>query len=197
MIFFHWLFGSIGMCLGYHRLLTHRSFSVPKWLEYIVTPCRARVTIFWVATHRIDHAYTEDEDNDPYSARRGFWWSHRLWLFYVRDEFFNYSCYKKFAPDLDRDFYHRWLNRNYLLLQILFGVLLYGLGGWDFVIYGLFLRSVLLWHSTWLINSASHLRGYRNFSVADGSRNLWWAALLTYREGWHNNHHACPNVATG
>src|ERR671932_356668 len=60
---------------------------------------------------------------------------------------------------------------------------------------GMFLRSVLLWHSTWLINSAAHLRGYRNFSSDDGSRNLWWAALLTYGEGWHNNHHAHPHVA--
>lgn len=198
-IFFHWLFGSIGICLGYHRLLTHRSFSVPKWLEYVITTIGTLALqggpIFWVATHRMHHAYTEDEDKDPYSARRGFWWSHMLWLFYSRAEFFDYSSYKKFAPDLDRDRYYRWLNHNYLLLQIPFGVLLYSLGGWSFVIYGLFVRSVLLWHSTWLINSASHLRGYRNFSVADGSRNLWWAALLTYGEGWHNNHHAHPNVA--
>ena len=200
MIFCHWLFGSIGICLGYHRLLTHRSFQVPNWLEYVITTIGALALqggpIFWVATHRMHHAYTEDEDKDPYSARRGFWWSHMLWLLYPSSEFFNYSCYKRFAPDLERDHYYRWLNRNYLLLQIPFGLLLYGLGGWNFVIYGLFLRSVLLWHSTWLINSASHLRGYRNFSVDDGSRNLWWAALLTYGEGWHNNHHAHPNVAS-
>lgn len=199
MIFLHWLFGSIGICLGYHRLLTHRSFQLPSWLEYIITTIGSLALqggpIFWVATHRMHHAFTEDEDKDPYSARRGFWWSHLLWLFYPRDQFFNYSCYKKFAPDLDRDLYYRWLNRNYLLLQIPLGLLLYGLGGWSFVIYGIFLRSVLLWHSTWLINSATHLRGYRNFSVTDGSRNLWWAALLTYGEGWHNNHHARPNVA--
>jgi len=199
MIFLHWLLGSIGICLGYHRLLTHRSFQVAKWLEYIIATIGALALqggpIFWVATHRLHHAYTEDEDKDPYSARRGFWWSHMLWLFYQREEFFNYSNYKKFAPELERDFYYRWLNRNFLLLQIPFGILLYGLGGWDFVIYGIFVRSVLLWHSTWLINSATHLRGYTNFSCDDGSRNLWWTALLTYGEGWHNNHHAYPNVA--
>jgi fatty-acid desaturase len=105
------------------------------------------------------------------------------------------KTYKKFAPDLARDSYYRWLNRNFLLLQIPLGLLLYALGGWSFVIYGMFLRSVLLWHSTWLINSAAHLRGYRTFSLEDGSRNLWWAAILTYGEGWHNNHHAHPNVA--
>lgn len=199
MIFLHWLFGSIGICLGYHRLLSHRSFQVPKWLEYAIATIGAFALqggpIFWVATHRLHHAYTEDIDKDPYSAQRGFWWSHMLWLFYPTKEFFNYSSYKKYAPDLDRDPYYRWLNRNFLLLQIPLGLLLYALGGWSFVIYGVFLRAVLLWHSTWLINSATHLWGYRNCEVDDGSRNLWWAALLTYGEGWHNNHHAHPNVA--
>jgi stearoyl-CoA desaturase (delta-9 desaturase) len=199
MIFLHWLFGSIGICLGYHRLLTHRSFQVPKWLEYIIATIGTLALqggpIFWVAGHRLHHAHTEDEEKDPYSARRGFWWSHMLWLFYNRREFFEYEAYKKFAPDLARDPYYRWLNRNFLLLQIPLGLSLYALGGWSFVIYGMFVRSVLLWHSTWLINSASHLRGYQTFEVEDGSRNLWWAALLTYGEGWHNNHHAHPNVA--
>lgn len=199
MIFLHWLFGSIGICLGYHRLLTHRSFQVPKWLEYVITTIGTFALqggpIFWVAGHRLHHAHTEDFDKDPYSAKRGFWWSHCLWLIYPQDDFFNYEAYKRFAPDLDRDPYYRWLNRNFLLLQIPLGLLLYALGGWSFVIYGMFLRSVLLWHSTWLINSATHLRGYRNFQLDDGSRNLWWAAILTYGEGWHNNHHAHPNVA--
>jgi sn-2 palmitoyl-lipid 9-desaturase len=198
-LFFHWLFGSIGICLGYHRLLTHRSLQVPQWLEYVLATIGAMAMqggpIFWVALHRLHHAHTEDEEKDPYSARKGFWWSHMLWLVYPRKEFFNYDTYKKYALDLDRQAYYRWLNRYGLLLQIPLGVLLYALGGWSFVIYGVFVRAVVLWHSTWLINSASHLRGYRTFNVDDGSRNLWWAAVLTYGEGWHNNHHAHPRIA--
>jgi stearoyl-CoA desaturase (delta-9 desaturase) len=198
-IFLHWLFGSIGICLGYHRLLSHRSLQVPKVLEYILATIGALALqggpIFWVAGHRLHHAHTEDIDKDPYSARRGFWWSHMLWLLYPRGEFFNYETYKRFAPDLDREPFYRWLNRYYLLLQIPMAILLYFLGGWSFVIYGVFLRAVLLWHSTWLINSATHMRGYRTFESEDNSRNLWWAALLTYGEGWHNNHHAHPHVA--
>ena len=198
-IFLHWLLGSVGICLGYHRLLTHRSFQVPKWLEYAIATLGALALqggpIFWVSGHRQHHLYTEDVDKDPYSASRGFWWSHMLWILYPRAEFFKRETYQKYAPDLARDPYYLWLDRNFLLLQIPLGLSLYALGGWSFVIYGLVLRAVLLWHSTWLINSATHMVGYRSFEREDGSRNLWWAALLTYGEGWHNNHHAYPNVA--
>ncbi|NJN56491.1 MAG: acyl-CoA desaturase [Leptolyngbyaceae cyanobacterium SL_5_9] len=198
-IFLHWLLGSIGICLGYHRLLTHRSFQVSKPLEYVIATIGALALqggpIFWVSGHRQHHLYTEDENKDPYAASRGFWWSHMLWLLYPRAQFFKRETYQKYAPDLARDPYYRWLDRNFLLLQIPLGLLLFVLGGWSFVIYGSILRAVLLWHSTWLINSATHMTGYRSFEVEDGSRNLWWAALLTYGEGWHNNHHAHPNVA--
>ncbi|GAB1539600.1 fatty acid desaturase [Scytonema sp. NUACC21] len=198
-IFQHWLFGSIGICLGYHRLLSHRSFSVPKWLEYAIVTLGSLAMqggpISWVAGHRLHHAHTENRDKDPYSSERGFWWSHMLWILYPRPEFFEYKHYKRFAPELEREPFYRWLDRYSLLLQIPVGVLLYALGGWSFVVYGIFVRAVLLWHTTWLINSAAHLRGYRNFQLNDNSRNLWWAAILTYGEGWHNNHHAHPNVA--
>jgi stearoyl-CoA desaturase (delta-9 desaturase) len=198
-LFLHWLFGSIGICLGYHRLLTHRSFQVPKVLEYAIavigTLALQGGPIFWVAGHRLHHLHTEDNDKDPYSANRGFWWSHMLWLFYPIQKFFDYDQYKQYAPELARDPFYRWLNTYFLLLQLPLGIVLYLMGGWSFVIYGVFLRAVLLWHSTWLINSATHMWGYRRFESDDNSRNLWWAAILTYGEGWHNNHHAAPNVA--
>lgn len=198
-IVLHWLFGSIGICLGYHRLLTHRSLQVPKPLEYAIALIGVLALqggpIFWVAGHRMHHLHTEDPDKDPYSSQRGFWWSHMLWMIYPRPEYFEFERYQKFAPDLARDPVYRFLDRYFLLFQIPLGLVLYALGGWSFVMYGIVVRVVLLWHSTWLINSATHLIGYRTFDSDDNSRNLWWAAILTYGEGWHNNHHAYPNVA--
>lgn len=195
----HWLFGSIGICLAYHRLLTHRSFAVPKWLEYILATvgCMAMQggPLFWVSGHRQHHLHTEHEYKDPYSAAKGFWWSHMLWLMYPRMEFFNANNYRKYAPDLAREAYYNWLDRYFLLLQLPLAFALYVWGGWSFVVYGVFVRAVLLWHTTWLINSATHMIGDRRFDCPDGSRNLWWAAVLTFGEGWHNNHHAYPNVA--
>ncbi|TVQ53318.1 MAG: acyl-CoA desaturase [Spirulina sp. DLM2.Bin59] len=195
----HWLFGSIGICLGYHRLLSHRSFQVPRPLEYAIAIIGALALqggpIFWVAGHRLHHAHTEDVTLDPYSAQRGFWWSHMLWLLYPQPEFFNYEEYERFAPDLARQGFYRWLNRYFLLLQVPLLLLLYLGGGWSWVLYGGVLRAVCLWHSTWFINSVTHVWGYRTFDVPDNSRNLWWAAIATYGEGWHNNHHAYPHVA--
>jgi stearoyl-CoA desaturase (delta-9 desaturase) len=199
LLFLHWLFGSIGICLGYHRLLSHRSFKVPLWLEYAIAFIGALAfqggPIFWIGAHRQHHAHTEDIHLDPYSAQRGFWWSHMQWILCPRSEFFDQERYYKYAPDLARQPFYCWLDRYFLLLQIPLGLLLYVLGGWSFVIYGMFVRSVLLWHSTWLVNSASHLWGYRTFASNDGARNLWWVSLITYGEGWHNNHHTYPQMA--
>ncbi|MGH1394004.1 MAG: acyl-CoA desaturase [Trichormus sp.] len=199
LLFLHWLFGSIGICLGYHRLLSHKSFQVPKWLEYAIALIGALALqggpIFWVGGHRQHHAHTEDIKLDPYSAKRGFWWSHMLWILYPRFEFFDSETYYKYAPDLARQPFYRWLDRYFLLLQIPLGLLLYVLGGWPFVFYGMFLRAVLLWHCTWFVNSATHMWGYRTFDADDNARNLWWVSIVTYGEGWHNNHHTYPHVA--
>ena len=198
-IFLHWLTGSIGICLGYHRLLTHHSLEVPKWLERTLVSIGALALqggpVVWVAAHSLHHAHTEDNEKDPHSANKGFWWSHMGWLMYKKEKFLSNEEYTKYAPRANRDPYYRWLDKNFFLLQIALGLVLLALGGWSFVVYGVFVRTVVLWHCTWFVNSATHFWGYRNFECKDGSLNLWWVGLTTYGEGWHNNHHSHPRVA--
>jgi stearoyl-CoA desaturase (delta-9 desaturase) len=102
---------------------------------------------------------------------------------------------QRYAPDLTKDPVHVWLNRLYYVPLIICGLLLFALGGWTFLLWGVFLRVALGLHFTWLVNSATHLWGTRRFATDDDSKNSLWVALLTFGEGWHNNHHAYPRAA--
>jgi stearoyl-CoA desaturase (delta-9 desaturase) len=199
-LFLHWLTGGIGICMTYHRLLTHRSFATrPKWLEYLLTifGCCASEggAIGWVADHRRHHAYS-DQEGDVHSPDRGFGWAHMFWWMTPDVTSRHTPEYlKKWAPDLYRDPVHRFLNAYHVVFPLLMLAGLYALGGWSWLIWGGFLRTCLVLHTTWLVNSASHIWGYRTHETRDHSTNLWWVALLTYGEGWHNNHHAFQTSA--
>jgi fatty-acid desaturase len=195
---FTWVSGSLGVGMGYHRLLTHRSYRTSKVVEYFLTICGTLSLqsgpIYWVVTHRIHHAYT-DELGDPHTPRDGRWWSHMGWILSGTAQQHSREVMEKYAPDLMRDRFIFWLNRVYFVPLILMGIALVLLGGWRVLLWGVFLRVTLGLHSTWLVNSATHLWGRRRFETADNSRNSWWVALLTWGEGWHNNHHAHPTSA--
>jgi sn-1 stearoyl-lipid 9-desaturase len=150
--------------------------------------------IDWVANHRQHHQYP-DQHGDPHSARQGFWWSHVLWMFWVPSRESQRKITARYAPDLLRVPFYRFLGYTYVCVSVLAGALLYVLGGWPFVMWGMFVRLVLTYHTTWFVNSASHAFGYRSFPINDLSTNCWWVALLAYGEGWHNNHHAFPTSA--
>jgi len=196
----HWVTGGLGITLTYHRLLTHRSFEVrPKWLEYVMTAIGCSASeggpIGWVADHRCHHAHS-DEHDDVHSPNRGFAWAHMLWwltpdVTAVHSE----EYFKKWAPDLYKDPIHRWFDKYFIFFPIAGAIALYVIGGMPYLVWGFFVRSVLVLHATWLVNSATHVWGYRSHETRDTSTNLWWVALVTYGEGWHNNHHAYQTSA--
>ncbi len=194
----NWIVGSLGVGLGYHRLLTHRSFKAPKWLEYLLTAFGTMAVQDdapkWVATHRIHHQHTEKE-GDPHSTRPGFWWAHLGWIIYGKANDHDAATLQKYVPDLMKDRFHTALARFYYAPLIASGVLLFAVGDWPMVLWGVFGRVVFGWHSTWLVNSATHMWGARPHETGDDSTNNLAIALLTFGEGWHNNHHAFPSSA--
>tara|TARA_B110000495_G_scaffold76702_1_gene65813 strand:+ start:806 stop:1621 length:816 start_codon:yes stop_codon:yes gene_type:complete len=199
MIFMHWLTASVGICLGFHRYLTHRAVILPKWLDYIITTIGTLACqngpINWVAHHRMHHGGS-DTSMDPHNASEGFWWSHIGWMCYTQHKFDHPARITRFARDISDNRYYQFLDKHFILLQIGLAILFYLLGGVSWVVWGIFVRLVLVYHSTWFVNSACHIFGYKNFKLDfDRSTNCWWSAILSYGEGWHNNHHADPKRA--
>ena len=187
--------GGIGICLGYHRILTHRSLRVPKWLEYVIITCGVLALqggpITWIGTHRAHHAYS-DTDRDPHNARQGFWWCHMLWLFAPNPARPSAEVLRRYTPDLSNDRYYIFLEKAHAWLQLALAFALLAAGGWSWVVWGGFVRLVVLYHATWSVNSWAHGLGYRNWDAGDVSTNNWFVALVSWGEGWHNNHHAFP-----
>ena len=193
-----WISGSMGIGMGYHRLLTHRGYKTPKWVEYFLTLCATLALeggpIFWVATHRIHHQFS-DQDGDPHSPRDGKWWSHVGWILTGKSMHHDTSTLAHYVPDLAKDKFHVWITKYHYVPIIVVGVALLVLGGLPFLLWGMFLRTVMGLHCTWLVNSATHMWGSRRFKTRDLSTNNWLVAVMTFGEGWHNNHHAHPTSA--
>jgi len=197
---------NLGIGVAYHRLLTHRGFRTPKWVEYFVTACGTMALeggpIFWVATHRVHHQ-NSDQEGDPHTPVDGTFWAHAGWILSGRAMHSETTLLGRYAPDLTRDKGHVWLSRFHWLPLTLVGFAQLAIGAalspsrpfygaFSMLIWGTFLRVVVGLHATWFVNSATHLYGARRFETRDDSRNSWWVALITGGEGWHNNHHAHP-----
>ena len=194
----HWLAVGFGISLGYHRLHTHRGYKTSKAFEYFLALCGTLTLeggpIFWVATHRVHHQHS-DKDGDPHSPRDGGFWAHMGWILFGDSHHNNTAVMSKYAPDLGGDPFYRWLNTYHYVPLTALGFILLAVGGWPMVFCGIFLRVIVGLHATWLVNSATHMWGSRRFQTRDDSRNSWWVALLTFGEGWHNNHHHQPSCA--
>lgn len=199
MFFLYWVTASLGICLGYHRYLTHRGFTAPKWVANILvffgTLACQNGPIKWVGQHRMHHAGS-DTPEDPHSAKKGFWWAHINWMFHTHSKFDDEQVLRDYTKDFCEDKFYQFLDKYFVLVQVAFGFILLAIGGLPWVIWGVFVRLVVTYHSTWLVNSAAHYFGYMTFPLKDDlSTNCWWVGLLAWGEGWHNNHHAFPRSA--
>ena len=206
MFALHWMTGSLGICLGFHRLLTHTGLEVPRWvrnsLAFIGTLAGEGGPISWTANHRKHHAYS-DQPGDPHSPHDGPWWAHMFWLAFTTDNGDFDGYVRHWVPDLVKDRFLMNLERFFLPIHLAVGAIIVGLGylyggttyAVSWLVWAVCLRMVAVLHVTWFVNSASHIWGYKNYETRDDSRNLWWVAVLAYGEGWHNNHHALPRLA--
>ncbi len=202
----HWMTGSLGICLAYHRMLTHTGMKTTKAVRYFFTAIGVLAgegsPLDWVADHRKHHAYS-DHEGDPHSPHDGSIWSHMFWLAFHTHGGDRAGYLKRWVPDLYKDPVMRAFDWLFLPMHILSGFVLFGIGyafggmelAVSMVVWCLFVRLVTVLHATWLVNSASHMFGYRNYETTDDSRNNWLVAIVAYGEGWHNNHHAYPRMA--
>src|ERR1700722_20090315 len=196
--FLWWVAGSLGIGMGYHRLLTHRGYKTPKWVEYFLTICGTTALeggpLAWVGTHRVHHQNT-DKEGDPHSPRDGGLWAHIRWIVTGKGMHNSVGELLPYVPELRKDKFHVWISKWHWTPLAIVGLAVFAIGGWSAVLWGIFLRTVIGLHSTWLVNSATHMWGSRRFRTGDTSTNSFWVAMLTFGEGWHNNHHASPQSA--
>jgi len=194
------LTGWIGIALGYHRLLTHSSFKTHEWLGFVIATLGTMAwqggPIKWVGDHRLHHQYSDTED-DPHSPKHGFSWSHVWWTLWKKHRVINHDPYRV-TRDLQRKPGIVLIDRFFWVPQVCLTVALFSIGyilgdfwmATSWVAWGVGLRTVVVYHTTWFVNSAAHTWGYKNPQANDDSRNNWWVAILSGGEGWHSNHHA-------
>ncbi|HWB21081.1 MAG TPA: fatty acid desaturase [Phycisphaerales bacterium] len=212
-----YVYGGLGINLCYHRLLSHRAFKCPVWLErffvFIALCCMQDAPGRWVAAHRIHHKFADDEP-DPHSPLISFLWSHIGWLMVDKHGLNKIANYERYARDLLRQPFYLNLERQLVPIIVYLGhwVLYFAAGfiagvlmrydtmacvqfGLSLMVWGAIVRTVTVWHITWTVNSLTHMFGYRNYNTDEASRNNWFVALISSGEGWHNNHHADPAAA--
>jgi fatty-acid desaturase len=212
-----YVFGTLGINLGFHRMLTHRSLTMPRWLEYCISTlavcCLQDSPARWVAIHRLHHQHSDDE-SDPHSPWVNLLWGHIGWVVVKNSSHDKTFHYENYCRDILRDPYYFWIERKlrwfwiYVAHAALFYLIGFGIGwastgdwlrgvqfGASLLVWGVLLRTVLVWHITWTVNSFGHVFGYQNYDTGDSSRNNVLFALISNGDGWHNNHHAYQRCA--
>ncbi len=175
---------------GYHRYFSHRSYSTSRWFQLLLAVvCQSagqKSVLWWAQKHRHHHMYSDTEFDVHSPRHKGFIYSHFLWIFASRHDstdlvkIADFACY----PEL------MWLHRYEVVPAVVLGVICFAFGGWSGLFVGFFWSTVLVYHSTFCINSLAHVLGKKRYLTGDDLRNNWLLAIFTMGEGWHNNHHA-------
>jgi len=180
---------------GYHRYFAHRSFRVGRVMQFVLAfggaAAAQKGPLWWAANHRVHHRYT-DAARDPHSPRDGFWWSHIGWVVSPLHKDVDYD---NDIPEFARYPELRFLDRHDWVAPWTLGVVSFLVAGLPGLFFGFFGSTLLLWHATFMVNSVAHVFGRRRYDTPDTSRNNWFVALMTFGEGWHNNHHHAPAAA--
>jgi fatty-acid desaturase len=193
-----WLMGSVGIGLSFHRQLTHRGFQSSNWLKRLLAVFGSMALQGspndWITTHRLHHQFT-DTEQDPHSPRYGLFFSHVGWVLRGTSQDNSDEIEKRYIPDLLKDEFLVKLSKYWYLPTIAAGIILGLIGGLPMVLWGIILPVTFGWHFTWFVNSVTHVWGSQRFESGDDSTNNFWVAMVSFGEGWHNNHHAHPTSA--
>jgi stearoyl-CoA desaturase (delta-9 desaturase) len=187
-----YLISGLGITIGFHRMLTHKSFETSKPIKalFLIMGCMAWEgnPITWASTHIKHHAHS-DQDDDPHSPLISLWHAHVGWIFYEVADPETYGSWLKKDPVVV------WVDRTWWIWSLVGMAIPLVLGGWSGLLWGGLVRLFLTHHITWSVNSVCHTFGRRPYRTTDASRNNWLVGLLAFGEGWHNNHHAFPRSA--
>ncbi|WP_374865848.1 acyl-CoA desaturase [Pelatocladus sp. BLCC-F211] len=200
-----WLIRMFGITAGYHRYFSHRTYKTTRLFQFILAVLGNSSAqlgpLWWAAHHRHHHHYTDTEQDIHSPIIHGFWWSHVGWVMCPKYSKTDEKEVRDFAkyPEL------QWLNRFPMIVPTVLAIAVTAIGivfqlsipqlkttGLQMLVWGFCLSTVVLYHTTFTINSLAHIFGYRRFNTTDTSRNNWFLALITLGEGWHNNHHYYP-----
>ena len=180
---------------GYHRYFSHRAYRTSRPFQLALAVLGAMAVqkgpLWWAAHHRDHHRFSDGPEDLHSPIQRGFWWSHVGWVLSERSD----RTRVENVPDLARFPELVWLDRWYVVPPAALALVLFLAGGAPALLWGFFVSTVVLWHATYVINSLAHVLGRRRYATSDGSRNSLALALVTFGEGWHNNHHFFPGSA--
>jgi stearoyl-CoA desaturase (Delta-9 desaturase) len=184
-----------GLTAGFHRYFSHRSYKTSRFFQFVLallgTMAVQKGPLWWAAHHRRHHRYTDQKGDIHSPVLEGFWRSHVGWVISTKYDPTDWNAIKDFSRFAEL----RWLNKWHILpgvvLAVLcfFGGVYFGESGWQWLVWGFFVSTVVLYHGTFTVNSLAHMWGSRRYNTTDDSRNNFWIALWTGGEGWHNNHH--------